>query len=68
MKIRKKKFNAGIHELKFISDDSYNVDGINNIEQKVILNKTVADKNLEKNFIKNERFRIFFRLISEKNL
>ena len=43
----KKKFNDGIPELEFISADSYIADSIKNIEQKVIINKTVADKNLE---------------------
>ena len=43
----KKKFNEGISEIEFISADSYIADGIKNIEKQVILNKTIADKNLE---------------------
>lgn len=43
----KKKFNDGIPELEFISADSYIADGNNDIGQKVILNKTIADKILK---------------------
>lgn len=42
-----KKFNDGIPELEGISEDSYVADGIDNFEKKVIINKTVSDKNLK---------------------
>ena len=42
-----KKYNDGIPELECISDNSYIADGIDNIEQKVIINKSVSDKHLK---------------------
>ena len=41
-----KKYNDGIPELECISENSYIADGIDNIEQKVIINKSVSDKKL----------------------
>ena len=42
-----KKFNDGIPELENISENSYIADGVDKIEPKVIINKTISDKNLK---------------------